>query len=820
MEYFGQPGVWEDGRADTSEDEDEGLATPSEPPDDGDCWTYDEMSGQLWRWHKQPRTEQFGHDPEDWHDSPVAPEALSLFRRTMIFREGRRICAVEDSRLVRTRHEECGEPWTGYTEFYTLEAVAREEAAAAEEGDEGNPEAEDAEDEETSGSLSISEEAPDSSTSAPPSDASTLRSRTPPEERRVGYLAHSRELELMCGATAAGSELDEAAQDYIGWCTGQDRYSPEVVKEAAARGDRLLMIAGDLPTAMRALRRARQESVGEPLRGVLTPETQACISDDHYAYLEEMIEHGIPSRREYPRKRVRADPYPSALDHLGELYEKSWKDAKWGIVLYCTDATESQTPDLIECPQGRVPKQLPDRSISSEGRPIHAMLVANAATHKYHHPPALQPRHRQIARKALWWAYRHPGISCTLAKLDVSRAFKWHDVRPEDAADFGSALPGKPVGVEGRIKMIYGGMPFGWTGAPGEYMIFALAGRAIHESYRPSQPHTNGPTAFSSEWLMDDSVSLEPRLGTRPWEAVDCLGYAITKVWGADSLNLEKQVEEGTPGTKQIVWGMIMDMDEMTCRLPEPKALKMRYLLALDELHYGCREVRLRTARELRGLAQYASIAIPALRTELSVLDVMLSANKADGGFIRPNVKGRAAEEAAWQAWDETVELLRIWFEVPYESSFEATFDEMLTPRELLAIPGRGERLRWVGGDATLEVIGTLDWKSKAFMREPAGVMLEVLRGAPELCGEEAEIRIAIAELVCYVGYAAAVCKDWGGEIVAYATDNMNVRAWLATRRARAPMARHLLRILGMLENRYRFRTLAFYIRTYHNVTA
>lgn len=248
-------------------------------------------------------------------------------------------------------------------------------------------------------------------------------------ERRVGYLAHSRELELMCGATAAGSELDEAAQDYIGWCTGQDRYSPEVVKEAAARGDRLLMIAGDLPTAMRALRRARQGSVGEPLRGVLTPETQACISDDHYAYLEEMIEHGIPSRREYPRKRVRADPYPSALDHLGELYEKSWKDAKWGIVLYCTDATESQTPDLIECPQGRVPKQLPDRSISSEGRPIHAMLVANAATHKYHHPPALQPRHRQIARKALWWAYRHPGISCTLAKLDVSRAFKWHDVQ-------------------------------------------------------------------------------------------------------------------------------------------------------------------------------------------------------------------------------------------------------------------------------------------------------------------------------------------------------------------------------------------------------
>lgn len=98
--------------------------------------------------------------------------------------------------------------------------------------------------------------------------------------------------------------------------------------------------------------------------------------------------------------------------------------------------------------------------------------------------------------------------------------------------------------------------------------------------------------------------------------------------------------------------------------------------------------------------------------------------------------------------------------------------------------------------------------------------MLEVLRTAPELCGEDVEVRIAIAELVCYVGYAAAVCEAWGGEIVAYATDNMNVRMWLASRKARAPLARHLLRILGMLEARYRFRTLAFYIRTYHNVTA
>ena len=238
----------------------------------------------------------------------------------------------------------------------------------------------------------------------------------------------------------------------------------------------------------------------------------------------------------------------------------------------------------------RVPKQLPDRSISKEGRPIHAMLVANAATHKFHHPPPLQPRHRQIARKATWWRARHPNVCCTVAKLDVSRAFKWHSIQPNDCGDFGSSLPGASVGVEGKVRMIYGGMPFGWCGAAGEYMIFALAGRAVHENYRPSGAEVNGPTAFSSEWLMDDSVSVEPLLGVRPWQAVDCLGHSIVTIWGADALNMSKQEVEGSPSPSQIVWGLHMDCQSMTCRLPEAKALKMRYLLALPELQWGCRE--------------------------------------------------------------------------------------------------------------------------------------------------------------------------------------------------------------------------------------
>ena len=261
-----------------------------------------------------------------------------------------------------------------------------------------------------------------------------------------------------------------------------------------------------------------------------------------------------------------------------------------------------------------------------------------------------------------------------------------------------------------------------------------------------------------------------------------------------------------------------MNMDAMSVRLPEPKALKMRYLLALPELHPGSRKIKLKTMRELRGLGQYAAITVPPLRTELNVIDQFLSPNACDGGYAQPNGKNMEVA-AAWEALDEVLEVMRVWFEVPYEGNFKASFEGVLSTKELLAVPGMSQRLRWVGGDATLDVIGALDWKSKRYMREDAKEMIGELGGIMGI-KEDPEVKIAVAELVCYVGLAGAEGHKWGGELIAYATDNQNVRSWLTRRKANNPLARHLLRVLGMLENRYNFRTLAFYIRTYHNVTA
>ena len=847
-----------------------------------DWWDLLEAQHCLVRHHVVRRRNFFGNHHGEWINCPVADNQIRRDRRTWMYpvidnanNQGDRPrlhsrVFLDDwrSELDRLRNfPEAVEgeyaEWTGMTTFYLfdldVDLSGNNDQMDCEEEDYGPEENLD----EEWGTLPVHDEeggalhyglagsrerarifptAREFNPSASSSSRDRSRSRSPPDggDRRVGYLEasprlemeelgyawnedldterHFRLEEMKVGATLTAA-AEEKALEYIKHCRAHPKYKPEVVRRAVEMGDELLEAAGSLEGAMEGLRRARESVIGRPTAGAGDPEVLAQLEEPHAAYIQEMNEVGIDTRRKYPPTRLKAEAYPSALEHVDEMFEKAWKDGHWGIVLFASDATEKFTPTLIECPQGRVPKQLPDRSISKEGRPIHAMMTANAATHKHQHPPAVQPRHRQIARKALWWSARNPGVRCLMAKLDVSRAFKWHTVDPKKCADFGSALPGKAVGIEGRVKMIYGGLPFGWSGAPGEYVAFALAGRAYHESFVPQEAQTNGPTPFSSEWLMDDGVIIEPLLGVRPWQAVDALGHAIKKIWGDAALNLEKQVEEGTPSVEQIVWGLHMNLDAMTIRLPEPKALKMRYLLALPELQPGGRLVKLRTAQELRGLGQYAAITMPALRTELSVIDAFLSPSKCEGGYIKPNVTEPEEAEIAWQGWDETLNLMRIWFEAPYEGSFESSLENLLSTRELLALPGREGRLRWLGGDATPTVAGTLDWKAKIYMREDAVSMLRALDRVPGLQGD-VKVKIALAELICYVGFAASQGPNWPGEIVAYTTDNQNVRSWLTKRQTRCAVARHIIRILGMLEGRYGFRTLAFYIRTYHNVTA
>ena len=121
-------------------------------------------------------------------------------------------------------------------------------------------------------------------------------------------------------------------------------------------------------------------------------------------------------------------------------------------------------------------------------------------------------------------------------------------------------------------------------------------------------------------------------------------------------------------------------------------------------------------------------------------------------GVLRPSPwaspKGTAEEkEIAWHGFWDCCDLLRAMVArpEPWGSIFLSSFAGILKPRERLSIPGAMEKVIWVGGDATLQVAGQIDWGEKLCVRQEIGQPMAALREAADL--PEEHIIIALGEL-------------------------------------------------------------------------
>ena len=120
----------------------------------------------------------------------------------------------------------------------------------------------------------------------------------------------------------------------------------------------------------------------------------------------------------------------------------------------------------------------------------------------------------------LWWTLRLPGVPILLAKKDVAEAFKWAWIDADDVPLFGADIPGDGFGLPGRrITAIYLCLTFGFTGSPGQWMVWAWLMKRYHSSFRPEHSEWNDSVAFSSFYLMDDQALVEPDVGRRPFES-------------------------------------------------------------------------------------------------------------------------------------------------------------------------------------------------------------------------------------------------------------------------------------------------------------
>eukprot|EP00438_Fugacium_kawagutii_P005313 Skav210287 [mRNA] locus=scaffold475:3020:13981:- [translate_table: standard] len=649
-------------------------------------------------------------------------------------------------------------------------------------------------------------------------------------------------------ATVAGplvepisESLEKACKEYLTFVSSEP-FSKEAFKKGAELGSAVLQEAGGWEEANRSIRRTWILLRGDHFDGLHSDFFDGLVAPELLAKARENAIWGVSAKYEGGvGDRVQCGPHPSLKEHLEEAAQQLWKDASRGRVLLCFDEGGDELKGVVSVAMARVPKMLPDRTVSSKGRVIWDAKPINAFCDKSRHPPALQPKHDEVARLIVWWQSRFPNTPILISKKDVSDAFKWVPVRCEDTRLFAADLPGGEFGAPGKsITVLYNSLTFGWTGAPGEYMLFAWLIKSGHSMFHPPDPLWNDNVPFQSLVLMDDAVLIEPKIGLRPWISVHTMETCTKKALGGGAINAAKDEVEGALETRKLIWGLMYDTERNTRTLPPQKLEKASHLLHLPEFDHGNMKIPLKLIQELRGNQQFWVSVLPSLKPLLAATNALLGPPTPEG-YAQP--RGNPEQRRrVWVRFWEAVELQRLLVDnrAEWGVRFTHPMTEALSLRELLAMPGHQERVVWASGDATLDRVGAVDWTHKqayALDVAPYQSILETMerealedesyprrvpRPGIDLEDEEepGRLMVALTELLAVLLLAVCQHEAWKGKVVLYMGDNQVVVRWINSRQAKHPFASYLLQILAAIEACYGFHLHTAYLRTYHNVVA
>ena len=100
------------------------------------------------------------------------------------------------------------------------------------------------------------------------------------------------------------------------------------------------------------------------LKGVFDTELDRYLHPDVLLYLRDQAQHSVAARDTGIKVREECKPHQSAADVLDQCYEGSWKDVHAGRVLVLPKRRRDLLAGVRSSPQGAVPKQNPDRTLS------------------------------------------------------------------------------------------------------------------------------------------------------------------------------------------------------------------------------------------------------------------------------------------------------------------------------------------------------------------------------------------------------------------------------------------------------------------------
>jgi len=319
------------------------------------------------------------------------------------------------------------------------------------------------------------------------------------------------------------------------------------------------------------------------------------------AHLKSVIVNGAQARYDGERgvRRV-GKPYPSVQgEHIEEMFTKLWKDVREGRIFL--SAAEEFMSDVMACCLARVPKLLPNREISDEGRYVLNLKPTNAGSGKERHPIADTPKHADVVRAVIIKQLLWPRVKVMMSKRDIEGAFKRIFRAIKDIDLFATDLPftwvmesifkewknqdptrwsKEEAEVWEELHKVFGpklnsltelkalvafvtafnlSLEFGSSAAPGEFRQFAKAAEVATQKSGCARVDIDGPGGFTMFTWVDDGIGVEAFLGLRPFIAIRVYEDHVRTALGADAIQLEKMAEEGETAEQVRAWGIDID---------------------------------------------------------------------------------------------------------------------------------------------------------------------------------------------------------------------------------------------------------------------
>ena len=381
-----------------------------------------------------------------------------------------------------------------------------------------------------------------------------------------------------------------------------------------------------------------------------------------------------------------------------------------------------------------------------------------------------------------------------IAKRDISSAFRMVAVHPDCSRIFAHAFLKGDLGSQYDCTVGFRSLPFGFLASPAYFDLVTTTLQLIHQGHSAKEESWCGSEPYKAFLYIDDGIFVDAELGSRSQDCIHLWETIAGKILGEDCINREKALAEGEWNEEALLLGFILNTDTLEISAP-PVKVRGAADFTLSEEFSEYRPLAVKSLQTLRGLMTHWLCSCLFWKTCLQPVDALLSHASEDSLFIR------CGDPELYKAFWSMFQLLRnlAQGDILWKNLFRGDMGRLSEVHKRFACPQECKDVLWLTGDATMNVVSSINWNDREFAKLSVEELMASFNGPNSRPPIIADIELisSITGVVIWAGIEESSGEKQRVAIVD--TDNLNVFSWLRKGKARVGRARRMLTALLLL---------------------